>query len=83
MHQSDRLHLTPYSHLTDEEFLRHLLNKAEPTAEEVEAALRFELLLGSYTSLLEKIHQRSTVGLGDTSQTRAALTEIHQLTAAA
>ncbi len=78
-----RLHVTPLGHLTDEEFLWHLLNKREPTAEDVEAALRLELLMGSYSSLLERIHVTSRQGLGDSSKSRAALTEIHELTASA
>lgn len=79
----ERLHITPLSHLSDEEFLRHLLTKGEPTTEDVEAALRLELLMGSYSALLERIHTTSRAGLGDSSRTREALSEIHELTAAA
>lgn len=78
----ERLHVTPLSHLSDEEFLCHLLSKGEPTAEDIEAALRLELLMGSYSSLLERIHSTSCQGLGDSSKTREALSEIQGLTAA-
>lgn len=79
---TERLHTTPLSHLSDQEFLCHLLNKGEPTAEDVEAALRLELLMGSYSSLLEQIHQCSREGLGDSTKTRKALLQVHELTAA-
>lgn len=78
----ERLHATPLSHLSDEEYLRHLLNKAEPTQEDVESATRLELLMGSYSGLLEQINRKALEGLGDTTKTRAALLEVHELTAA-
>lgn len=77
----DRLHATPFSHLTDEEFLRFLLHKTDPTAEDVEAAQRLEGLLESYSGLLQEIHMKTHDALGDTSQTRTALQDIQDLTA--
>ena len=53
----EQLHATPFSTLTDDEFVRHLLNKGEPTAEDVEASIRMEMLLGNYNALLEEIHR--------------------------
>lgn len=75
------LHATPFSTLTDDEFQRHLLNKAEPTAEDVEASLRLEMLLGNYTALLEEIHTAATAGLR--SGSADALEHIRELTAPA
>jgi hypothetical protein len=77
----EQLHATPFSTLTDDEFQRHLLNKAEPTAEDVEASLRLEMLLDNYTALLEEIHAAAVKGLrdGDTG----ALERIRELTAPA
>lgn len=62
----DQLHVTPLSHLTDEEFLRHLLSKKNPTDEDVEAAIRLELLLNNLSSLLEEIHRASSSALAGT-----------------
>lgn len=79
---TERLHVTPLSHLSDEEFLRYLLNKSEPTQEDIESATRLELLMGSYSGLLEQINRRALEGLGDSSKTREVLMEVHELTAA-
>jgi hypothetical protein len=75
------LHATPFSTLTDDEFQRHLLNKSDPTAEDVEASLRLELLLDNYTSLLEEIHNAATAGLS--YDATDALQKIRHLTAPA
>ena len=77
----EQLHATPLSHLTDEEFQRHLLHKEEPTAEDVEAMLRFELLLGSYTALLEQVNRLAHEGLYGEGSKHDALLRISQLTA--
>lgn len=77
----ERLHATPLSHLSDEEFLRHLLTKQEPTQEDIESVTRLELLMGSYSGLLEQINRKALEGLGDSTKTRTALLEVHQLTA--
>jgi hypothetical protein len=79
----EQLHVTPFSHLTDEEFQRHLLSKAEPTAEDIEAALRFELLLGNYSALLEQVHQLAENGLYGEGSKYEALERIADLTAPA
>ena len=77
----EQLHVTPYSHLTDEEFQRHLLNKSEPTAEDIEAALRLELLLGNYNALLEQVHQSANDGLDGREDAVVMLQQISDLTA--
>ena len=79
----EQLHVTPFSHLTDEEFQRHLLNKGEPTAEDIEAALRFELLLGNYNALLEQVHQAAQDGLSGSEDAVVMLKQISDLTAPA
>ena len=66
-----------FSHLTDEEFLKHLHTKSDPTDEDNEAALRLELLLGAYREFLEKIHRLAS----EQPDARAALTRIRNLTA--
>lgn len=53
----------PYSYLTDSEFLGLLLAKRDLTVEESEAALRIELLLNSYASMLEQIHATAVGGI--------------------
>lgn len=73
---SDRkvLHL---SHLGDEEYLKHLWTKGEPTDEDVESAVRIESLMVAYNHLLEQIHDiASDEGLAPSVQ----LTRIRQLT---
>ena len=50
---------TPFSTLTDEEFVQHLLEKKAPTDEDVEAAIRLQQLLESYSALLEDIHREA------------------------
>jgi hypothetical protein len=75
-------HVTPYSTLTDEEFVRHLLSKGEPTAEDVEASLRMEMLLSNYSALLEEIHTAALSGLNEHDGARA-LERIRELTAPA
>lgn len=77
----ETLHLTPFSHLTDQEYLQHLLDKEEPTAEDVESALRLELLLANYGALLEQIHQLSTRALDGVHGKREALHQIRTITA--
>lgn len=47
---------TRLSHLTDEEFVRHLLNKEEVTDEDIEGAQRLDTLLSDYRDLLENVH---------------------------
>lgn len=79
----EQLHVTPYSHLTDEEFQRHLLGKSEPTAEDIEAALRLELLLGNYNALLEQVHQAAVDGLDGREDEMTMLQQISDLTAPA
>lgn len=46
---------TALSHLTDREYLSHLYNKAEPTDEDLESAVRLELLLNNYDALLAQL----------------------------
>lgn len=78
----EQLHATPFSTLTDDEFHRHLLNKGDPTAEDVEAALRMEMLLDNYSSLLEEIHTAALFGLSERDPAQA-LERIRELTAPA
>lgn len=79
----ERLHATPFSMLTDDEFLRHLLNKGEPSAEDIEAALRLEILLGNYNALLEEIHATALVGIEKKADAAECLGQICELTAPA
>ena len=78
----EQLHATPFSTLTDDEFQRHLLNKADPTAEDIECSLRLEMLLDNYNALLEEIHAAATTGLRRNDGVEA-LERIRQLTAPA
>ena len=78
-----KINTTPFSALTDEEFVRHLLDKKVPTNEDVEAAIRLQHLLESYGSLLEDIHreaQDALYGAGGKSK-HDALIHIQKLTA--
>lgn len=78
-----KISTTPFSTLTDEEFVRHLLNKKDPTDEDVEASIRLQLLLESYSGLLEDIHSEADnalYGTGPRSK-HDALTRIKNLTA--
>lgn len=77
----EQLHVTPFSHLTDEEFQRHLLSKPEPTAEDIEAALRLENLLGNYSALLEQVNKLAVDGLYGEGTKHEALEQISNLTA--
>ena len=77
-----QVNITPFSTLTDEEFLRHLLEKKAPTNEDIEAATRLQQLLESYGSLLEDIHreaQDALYGAGGKSK-HDALIHIQKLT---
>lgn len=78
----EQIHATPFSTLTDDEFVQHLLNKSEPTAEDVEASLRMEMLLGNYSALLEEIHIAALAGLKGPDAQRT-LERIRELTAPA
>lgn len=79
----DMLHATPFSTLTDDEFLRHLMGKGEPTAEDVEAAMRLEMLLSNYSSLLENIHRTALTGMKERDEADECLARISELTAPA
>lgn len=48
------LHL---SHLSDEEYLKHLWTKEHPADEDTESAVRLELLMGAYDHLLEQVNE--------------------------
>lgn len=67
-----------FSHLSDEEYLKHLHTKPNPTEEDVESALRLELLLAEHSGLLERIHRMASDGGSDAA---VQLTRIKQLTA--
>jgi hypothetical protein len=79
----EMIHATPFSTLTDDEFLRHLTNKGEPSAEDVEAALRLEMLLSNYNSLLEQIHSTALTGMRTGREAGECLARISELTAPA
>lgn len=74
---------TPFSHLTDDEYLHHLYNKDRPTAEDIESALRLELMLNDYRSLLEQIHLLSQQGLADDNAAHDLMIRIRDITAPA
>lgn len=78
-----QIHVTPFSHLTDEDFLRHLLHKDNPTAEDVEAALRLELLLDGYNVILEDIYKTVVTALKSDENHTEALKHVRNLTAPA
>lgn len=67
-----------FSHLDDEEFLKHLLTKPNPTEEDNESALRLELLLAHYAGVLEKIHRLASE---ETADPQAQLVRIRKITA--
>lgn len=48
--------LLQFSHLSDEEYLKHLYTKDDPSDEDIESAQRIELLLSAYRGMLEQIH---------------------------
>lgn len=70
--------LLQFSHLSDEDYLKHLLTKQEPTDEDNESAVRIENMLNTYRSLLEQVHSLASQDLADA---RAQLTRIRRLTA--
>lgn len=68
------LHL---SHLSDEEYLKHLWTCEEPSEETIESAHRIESLLANYDHLLEQVHAIAS----DTNRPAdAQITRIRRLT---
>jgi hypothetical protein len=69
---------TKQTFLSDEEFLTHLYSKAEASDDDMESAMRLELLLNAYHGLLEDVHKSASAGLN--ADPRKALMAIKQLT---
>jgi hypothetical protein len=69
---------TKQTFMSDEEFLQHLYSKADATNDDMQAAMRLELLLNSYHGLLEDVHKSAAAGLN--TDPRKALIAIKQLT---
>jgi hypothetical protein len=63
---------TALSTLTEDELLTHLYNKENPTPEELEAALRLEMLKDSYNGLLEDINREAKGALAGRTEAECA-----------
>jgi phage shock protein A len=59
---------TTLSALSDDEYLQYLYNKKEPTAEDLESALRIEQILEHHRSCMEELHRNAVAALRDGSE---------------
>jgi hypothetical protein len=59
------MRLVQLDHLSDLDFIKHLYTKDNPSQEELDAAVRMEHMLESYSSLLESIHRLAQKGLDE------------------
>ena len=64
-----------FSYLTDEEFLHHLLTKADPTEEDLEAAHRMEMLMETYQKTLQMLHDLAVQADGGSQSAMERLKE--------
>ena len=69
---------TKKTYQSDEEFLSHLYEKADQSEDDMESALRIELLMNSYHGLLENVHTLASIGLS--KDPRQALIAIREMT---
>lgn len=77
-----KVNVTPYAHLTDDEYLETLYTKEDPDDFNLESAARIEMLLASYRALLEQVHTAAVIGLQH-DEPRRTLERLRDLTAPA
>ena len=67
------MNYTPLAHLTNQEFLTHLANKADPTDEDMEAMTRLELVIDDNVDLLTRCQNAVAYSNLATERSQAAM----------